>query len=42
MLVFRTAEDEENENNWYMYDMQEADDIEEVCYTLNQMNGEVR
>lgn len=23
-----------------MYDMQEAEDIEEVCYTMNQMDGE--
>ncbi|KAL7533979.1 hypothetical protein ACHAXR_009899 [Thalassiosira sp. AJA248-18] len=36
-------EEEEDENaanyNWYTYDMQEADDINEVCATINQMES---
>merc|ERR1712086_940070 len=33
-------DDNDDQYNWYTYDMQEADDIEEVCYTINQMAGE--
>lgn len=37
------AEDEEDADdqyNWYTYDLKEADDIDEVCVTLNAMDGE--
>eukprot|EP00584_Thalassiosira_punctigera_P011102 CAMPEP_0172529108 /NCGR_PEP_ID=MMETSP1067-20121228/3256_1 /TAXON_ID=265564 ORGANISM="Thalassiosira punctigera, Strain Tpunct2005C2" /NCGR_SAMPLE_ID=MMETSP1067 /ASSEMBLY_ACC=CAM_ASM_000444 /LENGTH=563 /DNA_ID=CAMNT_0013313103 /DNA_START=68 /DNA_END=1759 /DNA_ORIENTATION=- len=33
-------EDIDDQYIWYTYDMQEADDIDEVCVTLNQMEGE--
>ena len=30
----------DDQYNWYTYDLKEADDIDEVCYALNQMAGE--
>jgi len=33
-------ENDDGQYNWYTYVMREADDIDEVCYAVNQMGGE--
>merc|ERR1712032_1451849 len=33
-------DEDDDEYAWYTYDLREADDIEEVCYALNLLEGE--
>ena len=32
--------EQDDQYNWYTYDLKEADDIDEVCDTINQLEGE--